>query len=96
MTGAARLVVGTVLGMAAVLVSCSQPLPEAGSPQAILYETRCSGCHRIFQPSTLGPSMWKFQMENMDKKYLAAGARPPTAEEKAEILEYLLRNSGGS
>ncbi|MFN2375601.1 MAG: hypothetical protein ABR538_03640 [Candidatus Binatia bacterium] len=84
---------GVVVSLATA--ACDRPLPEAGSPQAALYAARCNGCHAVFAPASLGPAMWKFQMERMDQKYRAAGAAPPTPEERAQILEYLVRNAGG-
>jgi len=75
--------------------ACERPLPEAGSPQAALYAARCNGCHAVYAPASLGPAMWKFQMQRMEQKYRAAGAAPPTPEESAQILEYLVRNAGG-
>lgn len=82
--------------VAAAFAACSRPLPEEGSPQANLYRERCgSGCHPAFQPRSLTSKMWRFQVDRMDQKYLAAGLPVPSAAEREQLLDYLTRNAGG-
>ncbi len=80
---------------AATAASCSSPLPEADSADAKLYASRCGTCHAPHQPRALTPTMWKVQVERMDKKYRDARMQVPSAQEKEQILAYLTRHSGG-
>lgn len=79
--------------VAAFAAGCSRPLPEEGSPDALLYADKCNGCHRVFHPSTLTPKMWQVQVDRMDTKYGEVGKLPPTADERARILAYLTRHA---
>ena len=81
--------------LAGVLSACSRPLPEEGSPQAILYAARCGGCHAPYAPGSMVPAMWKLQVDRMDQKYRAAGLPIPSGPERDQILDYLVRNAGG-
>ncbi len=70
-----------------------QTLPEHQSPAAQLYFKRCGQCHIAYDPRALTASMWDAQMKAMDQR-MAQAHVPLTAEERAEILEYLTRNAG--
>jgi hypothetical protein len=72
----------------------SKPLPEADSNAERLYATRCGGCHRPFQPSTMTAAMWSEQVEAMRLKMAQAGVAPLSAAEQRQILDYLERNAG--
>ncbi len=41
------------------LTKCGEPLPDAESAGARLYQGRCSGCHRLYHPRLLTIGMWK-------------------------------------
>lgn len=86
-------VVAVALLAGALAAGCSRPLPEEGSPDAILYADKCNGCHRVFQPSTLTAKMWQVQVDRMDTKYGEVGKLPPTPDERARILAYLTRHA---
>lgn len=82
------------LGFAAstILSSCSQPLPEEGSPAANLYRAQCGSCHRPYQPSTMTATMWRYQYDRMEPKHRAAGTIITPAD-REQIMAYLERNS---
>ncbi|RMF24989.1 MAG: hypothetical protein D6760_02155 [Deltaproteobacteria bacterium] len=89
----------TVLGclvVSAVIGACSRPLPEAGTPQAELYKSRCGGCHRPFHPGTMTAAMWKYQVERAERSRMVKAGQHLTPEEYRQILEYLTRNAGKS
>ena len=44
---------------------CQAELPELESAGAVLYRTRCRGCHRLYHPGTMTADMWQFQIERM-------------------------------
>jgi hypothetical protein len=69
-------------------------LPEEGSAAQRLYATRCGGCHRPFQPSTMTAAMWSEQVEAMRLKMAQAGVAPLSEAEQRQILDYLERNAG--
>jgi len=71
-----------------------KPLPEKGSDAERLYATRCGGCHRPFQPSTMTVAMWREQVEAMRLKMAQAGVAPLSQAEQRQILDYLERNAG--
>lgn len=90
---AGRLAV--LLAAALMASSCRSPLPEEDSPEAKLYASRCGTCHAPHQPRALTAAMWKVQVDRMDQKFRDTRQPPPTAEEKATILDYLTRHAGG-
>ncbi len=86
MRGASR-----VVGLASLLVvaGCTQALPDADSPGAQLYQTRCGTCHALHEPRALTAAMWEVQVERMRETMRRRGARPLTADEEALMLGYL-------
>lgn len=86
--------VGCLLA-ALVAASCRKSLPDEGSAEAKLYATRCGTCHAPHLPRALTAAMWKVQVDRMDQKFREARMKPPTAEEKEQILAYLTRHAGG-
>jgi hypothetical protein len=88
-----RLII--VVALIVATTGCSpKPLPEAGSDAERLYATRCGGCHRPFQPSTMTAAMWSEQVEAMRLKMEQAGVAPLSAADQRQILDYLERNAG--
>lgn len=83
----------TILLCCSALAACSKPLPEEGSPDAVLYAARCGGCHPAYQPHAMTPTMWKLQVDRMDQKYRAVGQPVPAGEERQRILDYLTRHA---
>ena len=84
-----------VLVLISVAIGCApKPLPEEGSDAERLYATRCGGCHRPFQPSTMTAAMWSEQVEAMRLKIAQAGLAPLSEAERQRILDYLERNAG--
>lgn len=93
---------GRVQALTAVLVTvgavsiagCTGPLPEEGSPSALLYVEKCGTyCHRPYQPSGMKPKMWETMLVRMEIEMRRRGM-PFSASEQAEILDYLIRNAG--
>ncbi|MGA6972490.1 MAG: hypothetical protein WBY93_12720 [Candidatus Binatus sp.] len=69
-------------------------LPDASSPPAQLYVSRCGNCHAPYDPHELTAAMWDTQVTMMEVKIQAAGLPPLTPDDRAAILEYLKRNAG--
>jgi len=80
----------------AVFISGCKPasLPDATSPGAQLYVSRCGNCHAPYNPHEMTASMWDTQVMMMEAKIQAAGQPALTYDERASILEYLKRNAG--
>jgi hypothetical protein len=74
------------------LGGCNPPLPEAESPGAQLYASRCSGCHRLYAPATMTGEMWKFQVERMQGELVRRGLQPLSPGERDTLLAYLQRH----
>jgi hypothetical protein len=75
---------------------CARPsvLPDSTSVAAKLYVSRCSTCHRPYDPRSMTAVMWQIQMPVMETRIARAGLPPLTADERASILDYLTRNAG--
>jgi hypothetical protein len=78
------------------LTSACKPasLPDAASPDAQLYASKCGNCHVPYNPHEMTASMWDTQVTMMEVKIQAAGMPPLTSDERESILEYLKRNAG--
>jgi hypothetical protein len=72
-----------------VLAGCGAELPEADSPAATLYRTRCSGCHRLYHPGTMTGEMWRFQVERMQGELARRGMPQLSPTETDLLLRYL-------
>jgi hypothetical protein len=89
----ASVVRRTLCGVAFLgLAACDAALPDADSPGARLYATRCTGCHRLYAPSSMKPEMWRFQVERMQGELVRRGLPPLTAAERDTLLAYLQRH----
>jgi len=93
--GRARALTAVLVAVGAVTAAgCSGPLPEEGSPTALLYVEKCGTyCHRPYQPSGMKPKMWETMMVRMEIEMRRRGM-PFSARERAVILDYLIRNAG--
>lgn len=78
------------------LAACSVELPEPESPAARLYSERCNGCHRLLNPSSMTPEMWKIQVERMQGEMVRRGVAPLSPSEKELVLGYLMRHGAGA
>lgn len=87
-----RLALGA---LALVGAGCDARLPEPESPGARLYATRCSGCHRIYAPSSLTAAMWELTVRRMQGELVRRGTPALTSEEQATLLAYLAQHSTG-
>lgn len=83
------------LVLACIGIGCSPNIPEAETPAAALYVSRCGGCHRLYAPSSLTAAMWDMQVERMQGELVRRGIPPLTKDERQTILAYLHRHSAG-
>ena len=74
--------------------ACSPKLPEPESEGAMLYASRCSGCHRLYAPASMKYEMWKMDVERMQGELVRRGLPPLSDAERTTVLDYLRRNSG--
>lgn len=84
------------IALIGVLVSGCKPakLPDAGSPAAQLYVSKCGNCHAAYNPHEMTAAMWETQVPMMEVKMQSAGMPTLTSDEREAILEYLKRNAG--
>ncbi|HZC46249.1 MAG TPA: hypothetical protein VE243_07220 [Candidatus Acidoferrum sp.] len=81
--------------LAILLSGCKRAqLPDATSPAAQLYVSRCGNCHVPYNPHEMTAAMWDTQVTMMESKIQAAGQPALTSDQRAAILEYLKRNAG--
>ena len=67
-----------------------QSLPDAASPPALLYASKCSLCHPPFHPQVHTSTGWKKVIPRMEKNMEAIGIKHLLSEEeKSIILDYL-------
>ena len=88
--------VAITLALFSILVAgCKRAsLPDAASPAAQLYVSRCGNCHVPYNPHEMTAAMWDTQVTMMEVKMQAAGLPPLTSDERQSIVEYLKRNAG--
>lgn len=79
----------------ALAASCATPLPEAGSEDASLYQTRCGRCHPAYQPHLLTAEMWKVTIDRMESRNMKRLGIELDPAERERILAYLGRHAGG-
>jgi len=88
------LVLVAALAVSSAAGCTPKPLPEEGSPSAVLYMEKCgTTCHRPYQPAALKPKMWETMVARMEIEMARRGI-PFLPAERAEILDYLNRNAG--
>jgi hypothetical protein len=81
-------------GAATTLGCMRKPLPEEGSPAALLYVEKCGTyCHLPYQPVALKPKMWETMVARMEIE-MARRGMPFSPIDRAQILDYLKRNAG--
>jgi hypothetical protein len=78
----------------AVIIGCARDLPQQDTYAGQLYIRRCGGCHAPYDPRTMTPAMWRVQVGAMEPKMRAAGLQPLTPDQRATIMDYLMRNAG--
>jgi hypothetical protein len=89
--------VGAAIALALLaLAGCAHRavLPESGSPDAMLYQSRCGQCHAAYNPRAMTAAMWALQVDAMQDKMRRAGVPPLSDEQRNTILDYLTRNAG--
>ena len=70
-----------------------EPLPEAGSPDEVLFTQRCHDCHVPPLPRNRPAGDWPAIVERMQSHRLTSGLRPLTGDELRRIKDYLQRNA---
>ena len=83
---------GAAVGLAlaaAVALGCQTELPEPASPGAMLYRTRCQGCHRLYHPGTMTAAMWRVQVDRMQGEFVRRGMAQLSRDEMELLLAYL-------
>jgi len=91
-----RLLAVTLLGVMMAATACTPDLPEAESPGAVLYRTRCVGCHRLYHPEVMTGDMWAVQLERMQGEFTRRGMAPLSSADLDTLLGYLRAHSRGS
>jgi mono/diheme cytochrome c family protein len=81
------------LSLVALLAACSTPLPDPTSAGAQVYQVRCAGCHRVYEPGLLTAAMWEMQIDRMQEEMTRRGVNPLTAQERHLIMSYLRSHS---
>lgn len=74
-------------------LGCGPAVPEPDSPGARLYQSRCTGCHRLYAPGSMTAAMWQVQVERMQGEFTRRGVRALTPSEIEMLLGYLGRHS---
>ena len=78
-----------VVAASAVVAGCTHGLPDADSPGAQLYASRCGTCHALHEPRALTSAMWEVQVNRMRETMRRRGVRLLTDEEQTLLLGYL-------
>ena len=69
--------------------------PEAGTPDEILFSSRCHECHVPPFPRDRDAGAWPAIVERMQRHRIANGMTPLTGDELSRITVYLQRNAKG-
>jgi hypothetical protein len=69
------------------------PLPEAGSPDAVLFKHRCHDCHVPPSPHDHTADAWPAIVQRMQSHRVTNGLTPLSGEELRRIRAYLQRNA---
>jgi hypothetical protein len=83
-----------LIGIALLIASCEQPLPEADFPHAVFYADKCGACHTAPHPQAHTFKAWKKIVPKMEKRVEATGIRPILSEEDmTDIFSYLKKHA---
>jgi cytochrome c5 len=86
-----------LLGLSLVaLASCAgapTPIPDSDSPEAKVYEAKCSICHSLPHPRRQTYAEWEKIVPVMEKEMQFKKLPPLTQEEKSTILSYLEKHA---
>ena len=75
-------------------VACAPELPDPESPGAVVYRTRCGGCHVAYAPGSMTVEMWKVQLDRMRRLFAQRGHPWLEPEEERLLLTYLEAHAG--
>jgi len=76
-----------------LLAACETPIPDPQSAGAQVYQVRCSGCHRVYDPGTMTAAMWEIQLQRMQEEMLRRAVNPLTEQEHHLVMSYLKAHS---
>jgi len=82
--------------MAAAVTGCATgptPIPDAGSPAARLYVSKCGLCHPLPHPKRNSYREWQHLLALMQQRMAERGMPVLTGEEKETLLGYLQRHA---
>lgn len=83
----------TLLGLAACAgwgeLPSGSDLPDAATPGARLFSTRCGICHSVPHPARHTYAGWLHLLSLMERRMIERGIRPLTDRERSDILVYL-------
>jgi len=82
-----------VVVWALLLGACATPLPDPQSAGAQVYQVRCSGCHRLYEPRSMTAAMWEVQVQRMQPEMVRRGVNPLTEQEHHLVMSYLKAHS---
>jgi hypothetical protein len=68
-------------------------LPEAGSPDEVLFSQRCHDCHVPPRPQDKPAAAWPAIVQRMQSHRITNGLKPLSDEELRRIMGYLQRNA---
>jgi hypothetical protein len=64
-------------------------IPDRESPNALVYQQQCGGCHALPHPKRNTYPQWVHLVEVMDRARVDRDVRPLTSAERTQILAYL-------
>jgi mono/diheme cytochrome c family protein len=76
-----------------LVAACSPALPDPESAGAQIYQVRCSGCHRLYDPGSMTAAMWEMQVNRMQPELARRAVNPLTEQERHLVLSYLRAHS---
>ena len=88
-----RSVVAIVIS--ATLPACSgmERLPDAGSAEARVFQSRCDVCHGLPHPHRHTYEQWEHVMTMMEMRIRERGMNPLGTDDRDAILRYLKDNA---
>jgi cytochrome c5 len=88
-----KIILGLALAALAACAGMATPIPDRDSPEARLYESKCSICHSTPHPGRHTASQWEKVLVRMDKEMEFKKMPPLTPDEKSTILGYLQKHA---
>lgn len=93
MNALSKIIIGLSLGALVGCAGAPTPIPDSDSPEARVYESKCSVCHSLPHPRRQTYSEWEKIVPVMEKEMQYKKLPPLTEEEKSTILSYLEKHA---